>query len=181
VLGEFIGGPLMIVLLVLLFRVFLRRRLVDEARAQADRGVAGRMEGHAEMDMSVHVRASALSRLRSPEGFTATSHYFVMDWAAIWIDIVGGLLIAGALASWVPESFWQSLFLEEYETLAAPWGPIVGPMDRIHLCRLDRSCRSSTSTASTTAGGWPATFSSASSPRWPPPRSCSSSRSTRSG
>jgi uncharacterized membrane protein YphA (DoxX/SURF4 family) len=33
-----------------------------------------------------------------PEGFTATSNYFVMDWAAIWIEIVGGLLIAGALA-----------------------------------------------------------------------------------
>jgi uncharacterized protein len=128
VLGEFIGGPLMIVLLVLLFRAFLRRRLVEEARAQADRGIVGRMEGHADMDMSVHARGSLLRRLRSPEGFTSTSHYFVMDWAAIWIDIVGGLLIAGALAAWVPESFWQSLFLENDETLAKLWGPIVGPI-----------------------------------------------------
>jgi uncharacterized membrane protein YraQ (UPF0718 family) len=65
---------------------------------------------------------------RSAEGFTATSRYFVMDWAAIWIDIFGGLLIAGALAAWVPESFWQALFLEENETLAKLWGPIVGPV-----------------------------------------------------
>ena len=128
VVGEFIGGPLMIVLVALLFRVFLRRRLVDEAREQADRGVAGRMEGHAEMDMSVQARGSVLGRLRSPEGFTSTSHYFVMDWAAIWIDIVLGLLIAGALAAWVPESFWQALFLEDNETLAKLWGPIVGPV-----------------------------------------------------
>jgi uncharacterized membrane protein YraQ (UPF0718 family) len=128
VLGEFIGGPLMIVLLALLFRAFLRRRLVDEAREQADRGAVGRMEGHAEMDMSVHAQGSILSRLRSPEGFTSTSHYFVMDWAAIWIDIVGGLLIAGALAAWVPESFWQSLFLEDNQTLAKLWGPIIGPV-----------------------------------------------------
>jgi uncharacterized protein len=128
VLGEFIGGPLMIVILVLLFRAFLRRRLVDEARGQADRGMVGKMEGHAEMDMSVHARGSVVSRLRSPEGFTSTSHYFVMDWAAIWIDIVGGLLIAGALAAWVPESFWQSLFLEDNETLAKLWGPIIGPV-----------------------------------------------------
>jgi hypothetical protein len=128
VVGEFIGGPIMIVLLALLFRVFLRRRLVDEARIQADRGVAGRMEGHAEMDMSVQARGSALSRLRSREGFTSTSHYFVMDWAAIWIDIVLGLLIAGALAAWVPESFWQALFLADNETVAKLWGPIVGPV-----------------------------------------------------
>src|SRR5207237_29760 len=52
-LGEFIGGPLMIVLLALVFRTFLRRGLVREALANAERGALGRMEGHAEMDMSV--------------------------------------------------------------------------------------------------------------------------------
>ncbi len=65
-LGEFIGGPLMIVLMALVFRVFLKRRLVDEAREQADRGVLGRMEGHAEMDMSVHEHAPLWRRLTSP-------------------------------------------------------------------------------------------------------------------
>src|ERR671937_399549 len=53
VLGEFVGGPLMILFLALAFRVFLKRGLVDEARERADRGALGRMEGHAEMDMSV--------------------------------------------------------------------------------------------------------------------------------
>src|SRR5437764_398974 len=52
-LAEFVGGPLMIVLLALLFRTFLRRRLVGDARVQADRGLQGVMEGHAEMDMAV--------------------------------------------------------------------------------------------------------------------------------
>jgi hypothetical protein len=127
-LGEFVGGPLMIVLMALLFRVFLKRRLVDEAREQAERGVLGRMEGHAEMDMSVHERAPLWRRLTSPRGFTATANYFVMDWAAIWVDIVGGLLIAGALAAWVPESWWQSLFLENHATLAKFWGPLIGPV-----------------------------------------------------
>src|SRR5205809_769465 len=100
-LGEFVGGPLMIVLLALVFRAFLTRRLVDEARAQAERGVIGRMEGHAEMDMSVRKRGPLWRRLASREGFTATADYFVMDWAAIWVDVAGGLLIAGALAAWV--------------------------------------------------------------------------------
>jgi uncharacterized protein len=126
-LGEFVGGPLMIVLLAVVFRLFLRRRLVEEARAQAEQGVLGRMEGHAEMDMSIHRKGSLWQRLRSPEGFTATANYFVMDWAAIWVDVVGGLLIAGALAAWVPEHFWQSLFLDSHPTLAKFWGPVVGP------------------------------------------------------
>ena len=127
-LAEFIGGPLMIALLALLFRRFLTQRLVDEAREQADKGLVGSMEGHAEMDMSVHRSGSVWQRLRSPEGFTATANYFVMDWAAIWRDIVGGLLIAGALAAWVPESFWQRLFFEHHPTLAKFWGPIIGPL-----------------------------------------------------
>jgi uncharacterized protein len=126
--GEFVGGPVMIVLLAVVFRLFLRARLVAEARQQADRGLLGRMEGHAEMDMSVHEQASLWRRLRSPQGFTATANYFVMDWASIWIDVFGGLLIAGALAAWVPNSFWQSLFLESHHTLAKFWGPLVGPL-----------------------------------------------------
>jgi len=127
-LGEFVGGPLMIVLMALLFRVFLKRRLVDEARQHAARGVLGRMEGHAEMDMSVHEQGPLWRRLTSPQGFTATANHFVMDWAAIWIDIAGGLLIAGALAAWVPDSWWQSLFLEHHDTLAKFWGPLIGPV-----------------------------------------------------
>src|SRR5881397_4375674 len=47
--AEFVGGPLMIAILAVLFRRFLTARLVDEARVQADRGLAGVMEGHAEM------------------------------------------------------------------------------------------------------------------------------------
>jgi hypothetical protein len=126
-LAEFVGGPLMIVLLALLFRATLRPRLVQEARAQADRGLAGRMEGHAGMDMAV-TGGSIWSRLRSPEGLTATSHYFVMDWASVWVDIVLGLLIAGALGAWVPETFWQGFFLVNHPVVAKLWGPLVGPL-----------------------------------------------------
>jgi uncharacterized membrane protein YraQ (UPF0718 family) len=126
-LGEFVGGPVMIVILALLFRRFLRPSLVAEARTQAERGLKGSMEGHAEMDMAV-TGGSLLDRIGSPAGFTAISHYFVMDWAAIWKDIVAGLLIAGALAAWVPSELWQRLFLTSNPTLAALWGPVIGPL-----------------------------------------------------
>src|SRR5919112_2936571 len=91
-LGEFVGGPIMIVLLALLFRAFLGRGLLNGARRQADRRLQGSMEGHAEMDMAV-TEGPFFKRLTSPEGFTAISHYFVMDWAAIWRDIAGRVLL----------------------------------------------------------------------------------------
>ena len=126
-LAEFVGGPIMIAFLAVVFRLTLSSRRVEEARIQADRGLAGAMEGHAAMDMSV-TGGSIFERLTSPRGFTAISHYYVMDWASIWKDIAGGLLIAGALAAWVPNSFWQSFFLVDHPVLAKLWGPLVGPL-----------------------------------------------------
>ena len=127
-LAEFVGAPLMVALLVFLFRRFLSRELLEQAKEQADKGVAGRMEGHAEMDMSVTEGGSLWQRMSSDRGLTAISHYFVMDWASVWMDIVGGLLIAGALAAWVPHEFWQSFFLTGHPVLATLWGPVVGPL-----------------------------------------------------
>lgn len=114
----------MIVVLAVLFRRFLRTRQVEEARRQADRGVAGSMEGHAAMDMSVPKEGPLWRRLTSPRGFTAVSHIFVMEWAAVLRDIVGGLLIAGAVGAWVPDSFWQGFFLTDHPLVAKIWGPI---------------------------------------------------------
>ena len=131
--AEFLGGPLMIVLLALLFRALLKPRMVQAAREQADRGLVGVMEGHAAMDMSV-TEGSIWSRLRSSAGHTAISHYFVMDWVSIWKDIAIGLLIAGALGAWVPASFWQAFFLTDHPVLAKLWGPLVGPLVAMLSC-----------------------------------------------
>ena len=126
--AEFLGGPIMIVLLVLLMNLFVRRGRVEEARHQAERGLLGRMEGHAAMDMSVEGEGSFWRRIGSRQGFTAVSHVFVMEWAAILRDLVLGLLIAGAIAAWVPESFWRSFFITDHPTLSVIWGPIIGPI-----------------------------------------------------
>jgi uncharacterized membrane protein YraQ (UPF0718 family) len=127
--AEFVGGPLMILILAILFRLFLTPKLVNAARKQAEKGLSGRMEGHAAMkDMSVKGNGTVWQKLRSSEGKTATSHFFVMDWASIWTDIVIGLLIAGALAAWVPQTWWDKLFFTGNHTAALIWGPIVGPL-----------------------------------------------------
>jgi uncharacterized protein len=126
-LAELVGAPIMVAVMMLLFRIFLSLRRVREAKEQADRGLSGRMEGHAEIDMAVTEGGSLWQRITSDEGLTAISHYFV-NGRSVWMDIVGGLLIAGALAAWVPHEFWQGFFLVDHPLLATLWGPLIGPL-----------------------------------------------------
>src|ERR1700726_2274450 len=128
VAAEFAGGLLMAVILWILFKVTLRQRMVDDAKRQAERGVFGSThEAHGEMDMSI-TDGPFLSRLVSPRAFTAISHTFFMDLNALYIDIGLGFLIAGALAAWVPNSWWQALFLTNHPALNEFWGPLIGPV-----------------------------------------------------
>ncbi len=128
VAAEFSGGLVMVVILALVFRLTLSRSMVEAARRQADRGLAGsRMEGHGEMDMSV-AEGPFLRRLFSGRALTAISHYFFMDVYSLYRDLLLGFLIAGALAAWVPNSFWTAFFLTGNPALSQFWGPLVGPV-----------------------------------------------------
>ncbi|ANH95012.1 hypothetical protein A8713_30755 [Streptomyces sp. SAT1] len=126
--AEFTGGAIMITALVVLFRLFLHDQLLRGAREQAERGLAGSMEGHAAMDMSVQREGSFARRLFSGAGLTSVSRVFVMEWAAIVRDLVIGLLIAGAIAAWVPDSFWSAFFFDGHPLASKLWGPLIGPL-----------------------------------------------------
>lgn len=79
-------------------RLFVRSRLIEAAREQADEGLAGRWRvcrgGHEHRG-----RRSLLPAALSRDGFTPVSHISVMEWAAVIRDIVIGLLIAGERVS----------------------------------------------------------------------------------
>jgi uncharacterized membrane protein YraQ (UPF0718 family) len=130
--AEYAGGAIMIVMVALAFRFFVRGQLIEAARRQADRGLAGSMEGHAAMDMTIARRTDDgrgfWRRLLSRDACTAVSHIFVMEWAAVIRDIIVGLLIAGAVGAWVPDSFWRHLFLTGHPLAARVWGPVIGPV-----------------------------------------------------
>ena len=127
--AEFVGGPVMIVLLATAFRLLLRERLVQQAREQAERGSSG-LDGGPCRDG--HVRPAAgfafASRLFSGDGYTAVAHVFVMEWAAIIRDLIIGLIAAGAIAAWVPDQFWQTFFIVGHPLAAKVWGPLIGPV-----------------------------------------------------
>jgi uncharacterized protein len=127
-LADYAGGVIMIILVGVTFKIFVRDQLVEGARRQTERGLAGSMEGHAAMDMSVSSRGTFWQRLLSKEGYTAVSHIFVMEWAAVIRDVAGGLLIAGAIGAWVPGTFWRHVFLAGHPLAAKLWGPLIGPV-----------------------------------------------------
>lgn len=126
-LAEFIGGFILVGIMATLFHRFVSQRLIEKAIEQADQNVAGKMEGHALMDMAL-TEGPLLKRIFSSKGITAISHLFIMDLAAIWKDIVVGLLISGALAAWVPREFWTIFFLQDYPIFTKFWGPLIGPI-----------------------------------------------------
>jgi len=125
--AEFAGGILMIGVLAVIFKYTLRSKLLSEAKAQANKGLVGKMEGHGDMDMSIE-EGSVLSKIFSARGFTVISHYFFMDGYSIWSDLLIGFLIAGALAAWIPNSFWNAFFLTDHPVLSQIWGPLIGPV-----------------------------------------------------
>src|SRR2546430_13726881 len=105
--AEFVGGILMVIFIAVIFRLTLTPKLVQMARAHAEKGVMGRMEGHAAMDMSVS-GGSFFSRLLSPRGFTAVSEFFLFDLAAGWGCFVPGRVLAGGLTRRVSNPFWNA-------------------------------------------------------------------------
>jgi uncharacterized membrane protein YraQ (UPF0718 family) len=94
-MAEFLGGPIMIGLIVWMFRLFLRPDRLEPAIEQARRNVAGTMEGHAQMSMARR-EGSWRDRLGSKAAWIGISHGFVMNWAMLWKDILVGVLVAGA-------------------------------------------------------------------------------------
>lgn len=125
--AEFIGGPIMIALMVLFFRFFLSPRNVQAAKRQAEQGLQGKMEGHAGM-ATMGKQGSWRQRLSSSEGWTTISHYFVMNWSMLWKEIAVGLLISGVLGALMPADVWHAVFLTSDPTLSKIWGPVIGPL-----------------------------------------------------
>jgi uncharacterized membrane protein YraQ (UPF0718 family) len=122
--GEWIGGVVLVVVLSLLVKVTYPRRLVEEARHRA-----GESGSHKHGDSAVSDGSFWRTIVRA-DTWVRVAQNFAMDWAMLWKDLLLGFVIAGALAVFVPEGVWQSLFVKS----ASPWvqvpanallGPIV--------------------------------------------------------
>ncbi len=125
--SEFVGGIIMIVLLASLGALWLRGRVVAEARQrlQDEDEAAEHVHHEARAGDAAHEPLSA--RLRSPAGWADSATYTMADLTMVRRELLIGYTVAGFLAVLVPTSVWQSVFLTGHGFWTSVENVIVGP------------------------------------------------------
>ena len=102
VVGEYVGGVLLILLVWLVVRLTRPDRMIREARQRA------RTEEQTEEDDAI---PDWRQLIRSVEGWRRVSERYVMEWQMVWKDVTIGFTVAGIIAAFVPKSFFETLFV----------------------------------------------------------------------
>jgi len=104
-LAEFIGGLVLIAIMTVLLRLFVSRRLEEQARAHAQKADDGHQHHSAGGHMTIR------QRLTSVSAWSDVAHNFRNDWAMVWTEIALGFVLAGFIGQ-LPNSFFNALFLD---------------------------------------------------------------------
>jgi len=125
-LSEYIGGVIMISLMALLARFFLKPDLIEAARERLSRGGAGGHDAHAQM---AEERASLpwSQRVRSSAGWADAASYTMADIIMLRRELVIGYVVAGFLAVLVPDSLWNVVFFRGHGFATSLENVLVGP------------------------------------------------------
>jgi len=121
-LAEFVGGLVLIAIMTVLLRLFVSRRLEEQAREHALQADSGHQHHSAGEHMTIR------RRLTSSSAWSDVAHNFRNDWSMVWKEILIGFLLAGFIGQ-LPNSFFNTLFITN-----APAGvklienAIVGPI-----------------------------------------------------
>lgn len=123
VVGEYLGGLILILLMWLVVKLTLPKALEKTAREHA-REEEGHDEGKDVPDWK--------KLIRSKEGWAKVANRYVMEWKMVWKDVTIGFTVAGIIAAFVPQSFFQALFVGSGSDDPAFWEvllqTIVGPV-----------------------------------------------------
>jgi len=132
--AEFIGGPIMIALLVILGGLVLRGALVEQARERLrHRQVGGHGDDHDAMAGVSEERQHELERtpwrekLTSAGAWADAASYTMADITMLRKELVIGYTVAGFLAVMVPMRAWNDVFLTGHGFWTSLENVIVGP------------------------------------------------------
>ncbi|GAC1529530.1 MAG: hypothetical protein NVS3B12_02940 [Acidimicrobiales bacterium] len=132
-LAEFVGGPIMIALFVLLGSVVLTKKMTDPARDRLRIGTAG-VGGHdhaamvdAEGDETLQAQPWSV-KLRSKSGWANAASYTMADLTMLRKELVIGYVIAGFLDVAVSQRVYQAVFFSGHGLWTTLENVIVGPV-----------------------------------------------------
>jgi hypothetical protein len=103
-LAEFVGGLILIVVMTVLLRMFVSKRLEEQAREHAQDADTGHQHHMAGESMTIR------QRLTSTAAWSDVAHNFRNDWTMLWKEITIGVVLAGFVGQ-LPNSFFNSLFI----------------------------------------------------------------------
>jgi YHS domain-containing protein/uncharacterized membrane protein YraQ (UPF0718 family) len=130
--AEFVGGPIMIILLALLGGLVLRGPLVTKARERLQHGGGGHnhaaMAGVSEERQAELEAAPWSAKLRSPAAWADAASYTMADLTMLRRELVIGYLVAGVLAVAVPMGAWNDVFLRGHGVWTSIENVLVGPL-----------------------------------------------------
>jgi uncharacterized membrane protein YraQ (UPF0718 family) len=104
VVGEYIGGILLILLMWLVVRLTARLAPIEQARARAQ-------QNQGDEDRGADADTPWQEKIRSREHWAAVAQRYWMEWAMVWKDVTIGFTVAGIIAAFVPRSFFETLFI----------------------------------------------------------------------
>lgn len=101
VVGEYVGGILLILISWLLIRLINPKKLIQKARKNLS-------EKDEDDDDS---SKSWKKKIKSEESWAKVAKQYGMEWKMVWKDVTVGFTIAGIVAAFVPDSFFETLFI----------------------------------------------------------------------
>jgi uncharacterized membrane protein YraQ (UPF0718 family)/YHS domain-containing protein len=105
-LAELVGGLVLVVIMTALLRLFVSRRLEEEARRHALDADTGHQHHSAGAGMTVR------ERLTSVEAWSDVAHNFRNDWGMLHREIALGFVLAGFVAL-LGDDFFNGLFVTD--------------------------------------------------------------------
>ncbi|MDQ2895817.1 MAG: permease [Actinomycetota bacterium] len=120
--AEYVGGLIMIVIMTLAFRVFVPRRIEQQARVHATEADTGHQHHMAGEEMSLR------QKLTSASAWSDVAHNFRGDWQMLYKEVTIGFFLAGFIAQ-LGNGFFNSLFLKHSSSAVTTIeNVIVGPI-----------------------------------------------------
>ena len=102
VVGEYLGGILLILVSWILIRLINPKKLIENARQNLKENDGDDEDGESK---------DWKKQIKSENGWARVGKKYKMEWQMVWKDVTVGFTIAGIVAAFVPDSFFQTLFI----------------------------------------------------------------------